>query len=210
MDEPEDGAARPQGRPPRGGREIGRDHLIESTRGAMRARPKLDIQRREIAEHAGVTPALVSYYFPDKAQLLEVAAQPVIEGYAADVRLVLRSRTRPEDKLKRLVSLFLAFNSEQGFILDHYLEVSAVKRRDVNVAMLAAVKAELSAFFEELIGLGIVRGDDPDFLSAALWGLCRYVGRRGEADMFKDHEGFAASPSALARKVLQLILTSGG
>ncbi len=206
MDEPEGVASRPQGRPPRGGREIGRDHLIESTRGVMRARPKLDIQRREIAEHAGVTPALVSYYFPDKALLLEVAAQPVIEGYAADVRLILRSPTLPKDKLKRLISLFLAFNSEQGFILDHYLAVSVTKRRDGNVAMLAAVTRELSAFFRELVDLGIVKGDDPRFLSAALWGLCRYVGRRGEADMFKDDDGFCTSPNLLSDKVLQIVL----
>lgn len=205
MDELEDIGARGQGRPPRGGREIGRNHLIESTRGAMRVRPKLEIQRREIAEHAGVTPALVSYYFPDKAVLLEVAAQPVIEGYAADVRLILRSRARPKDKLKRLISLFLAFNSEQGFILEHYLEISVAKRRDENVALLTAVKHELTVFFEQLIATKVVKGDDPQFLPAALWGLCRYVGRRGEADMFKDDEGFSASPSALAGKVLELI-----
>lgn len=204
MDEAED-VARPQGRPPRGGRETGRDHLIESARGAMRARPKIDIQRREIAEHAGVTPALVSYYFPDKAILLEVAAQPVIEAYAADVRLVLRSRTGPQDRLKRLISLFLAFNAEQGFILDHYLEVSHAKRRDTNMAMLNAVKEELCAFFAELIAKGVVRGDDPQFLPAALWGLCRHVGRRADTDVFQIDEDLRGSPKDLVRKVLALI-----
>lgn len=205
MNEADESVARPQGRPPRGGREMGRDHLIESTRGAMRLRPKIDIQRREIAEHAGVTPALVSYYFPDKALLLEVAAQPVIDAYAADVRLILRSRTSLEDRLKRLISLFLAFNTEQGFILDHYLEVSYAKRRDSNVAKLTAVKVELSAFFAELITLGLVKGDDPQFLPAALWGLCRYVGRRGEADVFQIDDDLRSSPGDLARKVMTMI-----
>lgn len=205
MNEADESVARPQGRPPRGGREMGRDHLIESTRGAMRLRPKIDIQRREIAEHAGVTPALVSYYFPDKALLLEVAAQPVIDAYAADVRLILRSRTSLEDRLKRLISLFLAFNTEQGFILDHYLEVSYAKRRDSNVAKLTAVKMELSAFFAELITLGLVKGDDPQFLPAALWGLCRYVGRRGEADVFQIDDDLRSSPGDLARKVTTMI-----
>ncbi len=205
MDQPEDVGIRPQGRPPRGGQETGRDHLIESTRGAMRARPKLDIQRREIAEYAGVTPALVSYYFPDKAVLFEAAARPVIEGYAADVRLILGSRAAPKAKLKRLISLFLVFNSEQGFILDHYLEGTSTKRRDDNVLLLSAVERELFAFFETLVDLGIVRGDDPHFLPAALWGLCRHVGRRRQADMFQIDEGLSASPSLLARKVLELI-----
>lgn len=205
MDEPETGAARPQGRPTRGGREIGRDHLIESTRGAMRARPRLDIQRREIAEHAGVTPALVSYYFPDKAILLELAAKPVIDTYAADVRQILRSPKKPNAKLRLLISLFLTFNSEQGFILDHYLEVSHAKQRDENVAMLGAVKRELSEFFKELIGLGMVKGDDPEFLPAALWGLCRYVGRRNESDMFLIDEDLQTSPKDLTLKVLTLI-----
>ena len=205
VDEVEYVVARRQGRPSRGEREIGRDHLIESTRGAMRARPKIDIQRREIAEHAGVTPALVSYYFPDKALLLEVAAQPVIEAYAADVRFILRSRTKAEDRLHRLISLFLAFNTEQGFILDHYLEVSNAKRRDANVAMLIAIKEELIAFFEELIGLGIVKGNDQQFLPAALWGLCRYVGRGVDADVCQIDEDLRDSPKDLTRKVLALI-----
>ncbi len=203
----DDDSARPQGRPPRGAREMGRDHLIESTRGAMRVRPRIDIQRREIAEHAGVTPALVSYYFPDKALLLEVAAQPVIDAYAADVRLIIRSQTLPNDRLKRLISLFLAFNTEQGFILDHYLEVTYAKRRDSNVAMLTAVKSELAAFFEELIALGLVKGDDPEFLPAALWGLCRYVGRRGDGDVFQIAEDLRGSPKDLAHKVLSIFQT---
>ena len=205
MDDIEDGSARPQGRPPRGGRELGRDHLIESTRGAMRARPKVDIQRREIAEHAGVTPALVSYYFPDKTTLLEVAAKPVIEAYAADVRLILRARAEPEDRLKRLISLFLAFNTEQGFILDHYLEVSSARRGDTLVPLLTAVTREMTTFFEELIGLGLAKGDDPQFLAVALWAVCRYVGRSGEADVFQIDAELRDSPKDLVRKVLALI-----
>lgn len=205
MNESEDAGARPQGRPPGRGRELGRDHLIESTRGAMRARPKLDIQRREIAQHAGVTPALVSYYFPDKALLLEAAAQPIVEDYAADVKQILRSRAEPTAKLKRLIVLFLTFNREQGFILDHYLEVSRAKRRDANVALLAAVERELHAFCAELIELGIVKGDDPRFLPAALWGLCRHVGRRGETDLFQVDGAVGAPLSALADKVLRFV-----
>lgn len=197
---------RAQGRPPRGDKEMGRDRIIQKTRDAMRVKPKIDIQRREIAEHAGVTPALVSYYFPDKSHLLELAAQPVIEAYAADVRAILKLETSLLDRLERLVSLFLAFNGEQGFILDHFLEVSYVRRKDKKIEVLASVKQELSALFKELIAAGIVKGDDPNFVQAALWGLCRYVGQGHASDLFQIDGGQRDSRQVLARKVLGMIL----
>jgi len=69
---------RTQGRPVRGDAMAGRDWLIQKTRIAMKFKPRIDMQRREIAEFAGVTPALVSYYFPDKGGLFEAAAKPFL------------------------------------------------------------------------------------------------------------------------------------
>jgi hypothetical protein len=51
----------------------------------------------------------------------------------------------------------------------------------------------------------MVKGDDPEFLPAALWGLCRYVGRRNESDMFLIDEDLQTSPKDLTLKVLTLI-----
>ena len=172
---------RSQGRPPRGDGEVGRARLLEKTREAMRNKPKIDMERREIAQIAGVTPALVSYYFPDKWQLFRAAAKPVVDAYMSDVREVLRTDATPAHKVRALVRIFLVFNFEQGYLLDFYLE-----RRDggnqEDFVHLNDVHAELIAFFGHLLDKGLVRGSDPAFIQSALWGLCKYVARQPPFD----------------------------
>lgn len=172
---------RSQGRPARGDGEVGRARLLEKTREAMRNKPKVDMERREIAQIAGVTPALVSYYFPDKWQLFRAAAKPVVDAYLSDVRKVLRSEATHAHKVHLLVRTFLVFNFEQGYLLDFYLE-----RRDggtqEDFIHLNEVHAELVAFFGDLLSKGLVRGSDPAFIQSALWGLCKYVARQPPLD----------------------------
>ena len=169
---------RSQGRPARGDGEVGRLRLLERTREALKAKPRIDLQRREIALAAGVTPALVSYYYPDKWDLLAAAAKPVIESYTAEVRAILASEGGPHRKVLALTYLFVDFNFQHGYLLDFYLENNARMARQDDMRHLQEVYEEMTAFFGELLRDGLMRGDNPAFVQASLWGLCKYVAQQ--------------------------------
>lgn len=198
-------AAKVQGRPPNTSKEQGRERLIEKARDAMRLEPKLDIPRRDIAESAGVTPALVSYYFPDRTDLLELAAQPVVDSYVSEVEQILASNDGAELKLERLIVVFLTFHSEQGSLLDHLIQISHLKSKAGNMARLRAVEGMLTAFFEELIEKGVVRAVSPSLVGAVLWGICRHIGRRHSIDVFRVSPDVADEPRDVAADILRLL-----
>lgn len=169
---------RSQGRPARGEGEVGRMRLLERTREALKAKPKIDLQRREIALAAGVTPALVSYYYPDKWDLLTAAAKPVIESYTAEVRAILGAEGTPHRKVLSLTYLFVDFNFQHGYLLDFYLENNARMARQDDMRHLQEVYGEMRDFFAGLLRDGLMRGDNPAFIQASLWGLCKYVAQQ--------------------------------
>ena len=80
--------------------------MIEKMREIMKSKPKIDIQRREIAEFMGVTPALVGYYFPDKRSLIEEAASPLIDEYITQVKQSLSNAHNPLETFRRLIYIF--------------------------------------------------------------------------------------------------------
>ena len=177
---------RVQGRPPRGDGEVGRTRLLERTRDALKSKPKIDIQRREIAIAAGVTPALVSYYYPDKWQLFAAAARPVIKAYIAELHAVLRPATPPRLKVLSLVNLFIHFNYHQGYLLDFYLENSDRMARKEDLGELHEVYRDMQLFFESLLHDGLVRGEGPAFIQTALWGSCKHLAHQLR---LSDHAG---------------------
>ena len=157
---------------------MGRTRLLDRTRDALKSKPKIDMQRREIATFAGVTPALVSYYYPDKWDLFAAAARPVVEGYVEEVREILHQVTGPRLKVLHLVILFIDFNFHQGYLLDFYLENSNRMARQEDLASLKEIYGEMLVFFGSLLRDGLVRGDTPEFIQSTLWGLCKYVAQQ--------------------------------
>ena len=169
---------RSQGRPARGDGEVGRTRLLERTRDALKSKPRIDLQRREIAIVAGVTPALVSYYYPDKWDLFAAAAKPVIESYIAELVAILRSVAVPRLKVLSLTYLFIDFNLQQGYLLDFYLENSEKMARKEDLKALHAAYAEVKSFFGGLLQDGLLKGDSAAFVQSSLWALCKYVAQQ--------------------------------
>ena len=168
---------RTAGRPVRD-EEIGRNVILEKTRLAMRERPRADLQRNEIARFAGVTPALISYYFPDRSHLFEAAAHPVIESYVADVRLIIGSNSPLIERLNDLIFLFVKFNYKEGHLLDFYLEHIEKTDSHENILLLEEIYKEMLAFFEELLKTKTIRGESAGVIQSMLWGMCKHTARR--------------------------------
>ena len=168
-------ARRGQGRPGSDEQEVGRDRLLEKVRTAMRLRPRVDIQRREIADVAGVTPALVNYYFPDKWALLESAARPVVEAHIEQVRELLRSTETPAGKLKRLVRQYIVFNREHGHLLDYYMESIQKRGALERLDALATAHGEIVDFLRLNVDEAQLGGTSPEILQSIIWSTCRHV-----------------------------------
>ncbi len=175
---------RTAGRPVRD-EEIGRTVILEKTRLAMRERPRADLQRNEIARFAGVTPALISYYFPDRSNLFEAAAYPVIESYVTDVRLIIGSDRPLIDRLRALILLFVRFNHTEGHLLDFYLE-HIERTNSRNKMLLENIYREMLSFFDELLKTNTIRGENAGVVQSMLWGMCKHTAKRPGADICKN------------------------
>ena len=200
--------ARLQGRPTRGEKQVGRNRMVEKMREIMKSKPKIDIQRREIAEFMGVTPALVGYYFPDKRSLIEEAASPMIDEYIAQVKGRIAATHDPLETLRSLVYIFIKFSQESGYLLDFYLEHVTTRKNHNSLPKLREVYEEINRFFLELIRTGLIRGDDPRLVQSAVWGMCRYVGQQqstGDASN-SSKGGDMASLTYIADSIFDLVV----
>ena len=182
--------------------------MIAKMREIMRSKPKIDIQRREIAEFMGVTPALVGYYFPDKRSLIEEAASPLIDEYIAQVKGRIAEANDPLETLRELVYIFFRFNQESGYLLDFYIEYVTTRRNHNSLLKLREVYEEINGFFSSLMRAGLIRGEDPKVLQSAVWGMCRYIGQQqsiGDASS-QSRSGDIGSLRTLADSIFDLIV----
>ena len=146
----------------------------------MRERPRADLQRNEIARYAGVTPALISYYFPDRSHLFEAAAHPVIEIYVAEARLIIGSDQPLIHRLNALILLFVEFNYKEGHLLDFYLEHMSRTGCKNDIVMLEGINKDLLIFFDDLIQTRTIRGENAGVIQSMLWGMCKHSAKRSD------------------------------
>ena len=197
--------ARHAGRPIRD-EEIGRRVILDKTRFAMRERPRSDLQRNEIAKYAGVTPALISYYFPDRSHLFEAAALPVIEDYVTGVREIIHSSRLLIDRLKDLIFLFVKFNYQEGYLLDFYLEhIKQTSSKD-NMMLLEKIYMEMMTFFDELIISKTIRGESAATTQSMLWGMCKHSARQTVSNTVETAEDIDNSIRSKANLLIEYFL----
>ncbi|WP_131113351.1 TetR/AcrR family transcriptional regulator [Lichenihabitans psoromatis] len=163
-----------QGRPVRGEGDVGRGKLIEAARSLLRAPSATDISRKAVAEAAGVTPALVSYYFRDKESLLAAATQPVIDARITQLKTIMATASDATTTLRALVILFIDSNRQDHQIIEHHLRTSW-NRNDASLRSDATVAAydSIVRFFNDGADAGAWSRFDVRFFIIALWGLCR-------------------------------------
>ena len=167
--------------------------IVERTRNALRGRLLVDLQRKEIAEHARVTPALISYYFPDRSSLFRAAAQPVIDEYVGGLRQILANNDELSSKLRSLVSLYVSFNCREGYILEFYLEHCKKVGDSQGLEQLKTAYSDIIGFFDELLHMQLLRGGCSSTLQSMLWGMCKNVAERLREKLLEVDEELIAS-----------------
>ena len=146
----------------------------------MRECPRADLSREDIAKYAGVTPALISYYFPDRSSLFEAIAKPVIEGYGDDVRRAINANQTPNEKLRGLIRVYLALHYREAYLLDFYVGFAKASGKEIDLAPLTEIQAAAVAFVGKLLDGECLLGERPDEIQATLWGMCKQVALRCE------------------------------
>lgn len=120
---------RVQGRPARGAKQVGASRIVFGMLSALRELRVVDPSRNDIARFAEVTPALVTYYYPDRTELVLAAAVPVLEEYADRFSAVVDSIGSPAQKLRGMLALMTEYAERDAALLESYRKSYALRRK---------------------------------------------------------------------------------
>ena len=170
---------RTKGRPKRQDGDPGRDRLISAARELIRGGSGLDLVGKELAAAAGVTPALVRYYFQDKSSLIEAVARPVIEDYLGRLKKLVRGESTIETRFRSLVVLLLTISNENGILLEQYIAYIKTNPKDLS-DFLNNSFVEISIMLQECEDAGFIRESNKAVTATLIWGACKTVGQASE------------------------------
>lgn len=174
---------RMQGRPTRGVGDVGREKLVEAARAVLRRRMSAVLSRKAVADVAGVTPALVSYYFPDPATLVLAATRPLVGERIDELQFIIDDEAPWHDRLVRIAVFLARLNGADATLIDRLVEASRTQALD---PMLGRAYERLRAFYIEGGKAGAWRALDPDLFLFALWGMCKAVAELHRPDLDDD------------------------
>jgi AcrR family transcriptional regulator len=84
-----------------------RKQILEGALAAIRAQPIADVQLASIAEHAGMKPNHILYYFPSRDAVLIAAVAYAEHALAAGRSERLRAIADPEERLRTYIEAYL-------------------------------------------------------------------------------------------------------
>lgn len=164
---------RAQGRPCRGDSQVGRDRIIQALQSLLRSGRYRDLSRKTLAEYTGVTPALISYYFPRKEYLLEEAIRPVLQTYIKELERIASGAGDRDEKLKYMIQLMLSLYEHDGKIIDIYYDILQYEggRIGNEVDRMTDILTDfLAGYSEEHVS----RHLSGAALQGMIWGTCKF------------------------------------
>jgi len=166
--------SRPQGRPPKEDSADIRQQIMEAAVDLFASQGYAATSVREIADHVGVNPAMIHYYFGNKEALLHAALEQLLEPLAEAVAAMQKKQEAP---LQDIVSLILSAFARNpnlpilmarevllpgGAVQAHFIEHFAPRLGGALPQLLQAEQRK-----------GRLRGDlDPRLAAQTLFGLC--------------------------------------
>jgi AcrR family transcriptional regulator len=154
-----------------------RERLIETSRALFVRRGFGEVSVREIARAAGVTPAMIAYYFGDKQGLYEAMLGSVFDTLLARVRELAAQSPASTAPIEAFIRLYVGTIAAQpwlpGLLLREVLTGdSAVRARFVE-RFAARAAALLPGLVSGEIAGGALRADlDPKQAVLSLVGMC--------------------------------------
>jgi AcrR family transcriptional regulator len=153
--------------------DLRRRQILEATHRVTLARGLHDLRVGDVADELHVSSGLIHYHFATKDELIEEMLGAMAEREIAGVRRSIDRLARPEERLARMIELYLpSSRRDPAWLL--WIDVWGEALRDAN---LRRISEELDNAWVELVAeviadgvaSGAFRCDDP--VSSA-WRLC--------------------------------------
>lgn len=113
---------------------------------------------RDIAKHAKINIAMVSYYFGSKEKMLEAVIMSRISDLKIQLENLLKENLSPMEKVDKLIDFYIARMQKNRFIYQIVHFELSNKKREVNLKSFTEVKRKNAAFLKEIINEGQEKG----------------------------------------------------
>ena len=191
---------RTQGRPQKQDPGISRDVLIAATRELLKTVPPAKVTRAAISRAAGVDPALIRYYFGDKAALLaattEAAARELRERQRAAVAEGGTVEERLRGRVRALVEALYETPYLHGLLLEQIVYGPGDARQEIREELITGALREWEALLRQGAKEGRFRAVDARHLLLAVVGMCSFP--MSERPLFAELFGGRAMTQSMA------------
>lgn len=147
---------RGKGRPMSAANAVGREALIKAACELLEQLPPSKVTRAEVARHAGVDPALIRYYFHDRASLLKAVVDQIIaDRFSVPI---FDSAATIEDRIRRETESFFRFMVAHPYfhrlVIEELADADSDEARDV----FRAINGDSIARMKQIIDAGVAEG----------------------------------------------------
>ncbi len=154
-------------------------------RSALRSRQNIHVTRKDIAQFAGITPALVTYYFPDKDSLIEATTVPIVAAMVEAVANCLSAARDERENLLRAIAILIDAYGRDAAIIDLFISYRCSKG-DKLPDLLGTMEAVFLNFYDQWLQNHTDRPYDAEYLQRATIGMCKIVARRDYSGSKQD------------------------
>ena len=185
---------RQQGRPKHGESQVGRDRIIAGIVEMVRSGSHGDMSRKEIAQYVGITPALITYYFPKGQLLLIDSIADVFATSYEELDAILSGAADYEERLTAAFRMILAFYKREYHV--ELLYADLCRKGILNDSVVERMKLRLARFLAQDPTLSGAEIATPEIRANVIWGACAQCARLNHAHAIDEIVGrFAGSRS---------------
>jgi TetR/AcrR family transcriptional regulator len=154
----------------------GQEALLEAARLLMAEKGLPRVTLREVAERAGVKPALVNYYFGGKQGLLRAVVTEVSQRMLATIREAASVEGSVEERFRALIGAVVGFFAEEPYAPRLIMEQVLFGEEQMIDAFVEGYARPNLETMRSLLADGAARGEirevDPLLLVPTLFGGC--------------------------------------
>ncbi|WP_201402998.1 TetR/AcrR family transcriptional regulator [Kaistia sp. 32K] len=198
---------RSQGRPIRDSAVGGKDAILHGVRDFLRENFDSDVSRKGIASFLNVTPALISYYFPDRYELLENATVPILKNITDQVDYIISSGEPSLSILRNMIAFYIECHRNEDGIIQCFSNLVVKSDHYHGPDYTFTIRAKTKDFINQKFANDSILSYKLNSMAWNIWSICRIVIVEAPAVSDLHRPGAIVGPSATDR--IYTLLTDG-